>query len=184
MMVYSSVTTYYHDKRTDLVKSDYFAFFINGMNISNIVYDEKDYGEYVSPSQDSLFEGNVPEMIYENIEDKYKYQINLIHPATIIHDGLRMINFPAFIKAMKSLIKGRVLHLYGIVFTDVSSPITSTICLATNSKWSHCGLLLRDEMNQKYLFESNGSASDVLQWHRPVRPDLDHQKPKDQLPHI
>ena len=64
---------------------------------------------YVPPSQDSLFEGYVPETIYENIEDIYKYQINVIHPATIIHDGLRMLNFPAFVKAMKELIKGRVL---------------------------------------------------------------------------
>ena len=159
--MYSSITHYYTDQN-EKTTSDYFGFFRNGTNLSDVKYVERDYGPYVPPSQDTLFEGSVPEIIDEHREDYHFTLHPLIHPAAYLYEGIKYFNYPDFVKSMKELIKGHVLKIYGIVFTDISSPITSTICYATNSKWSHVGLLLRDENLNKYLFESNGSATDVL----------------------
>ena len=37
-----------------------------------------------------------------------------------------------------------------------------SICIATKGEWSHVGLVLRDEMGQKYCFEATGSAGEII----------------------
>ncbi len=61
-----------------------------------------------------------------------------------------------------SLIEGADLALWGIGLFAGTDIVSKFIRKATGSEWSHVGLILKDQKDQLYCFESTGSASDIL----------------------
>lgn len=70
-----------------------------------------------------------------------------------------------YVATQQELIKDKALKLWGVALFSGTDPFSYAIKLITSSKVSHVGLILTDENNVKYSYESTGSASDILEKH-------------------
>ncbi|WP_032113823.1 hypothetical protein [Candidatus Paracaedibacter symbiosus] len=86
-------------------------------------------------------------------------------PNTILQQVEETLQFgnKEFLEEEKQLIEGRPLNLWGIALFSANDWVGTFIRTATDSDWSHCGLILKDEKDQSlYGFESTGAASDIV----------------------
>lgn len=72
-----------------------------------------------------------------------------------------------FEKVERELIKGKNFQLWGIGLFAGNDPFSFIIREATSSDWSHCALILKDQFDQKYCFESTGSLEGILDGVKP-----------------
>ncbi|AIK95886.1 hypothetical protein [Candidatus Odyssella acanthamoebae] len=67
-----------------------------------------------------------------------------------------------FVAQQKEMIEGKKLKLWGIALFSGTDLFSYGIKIVTESKWSHVGMVLIDEAEQKYSYESTGSAEEIL----------------------
>jgi hypothetical protein len=67
-----------------------------------------------------------------------------------------------FVAQQREMIEGKKLKLWGIALFSGSDLFSYGIKIVTESKWSHVGMVLVDEVGQKYSYESTGSAEEIL----------------------
>jgi hypothetical protein len=74
----------------------------------------------------------------------------------------RALGSSVFVETENALIKGKKLTLWGVALFAGSEIFSEIIRTATGSSWSHVGLILTDENDTLYSFESTGSFEDIL----------------------
>ncbi len=72
---------------------------------------------------------------------------------------------PRTIDRQKRLIADKTLSLWGIALFSGNEPISEVIRLVTISKWSHVGLIFKDQEDELYSFEATGSLSQIITEH-------------------
>lgn len=71
----------------------------------------------------------------------------------------------SFISQQKELIKDKQLKLWGVGLFSGSEAFSLAIQAATATSWSHVTLILVDQYDQKYCYQSNGDAMQILIQH-------------------
>jgi hypothetical protein len=99
-------------------------------------------------------------LLDEQKENATKRDSSVSLATVTVHDVLS--GSSVFVETENELIKGKKLTLWGVSLFAGSEIFSEIIRTATGSSWSHVGLILTDESDTLYSFESTGSFEDIL----------------------
>lgn len=101
---------------------------------------------------------NAPISASEDLREEDHFLIKRDSPAVFSNTLTR----ERIVDKQLDLIKDRQLTVWGIALLSGTDPFSLGIRTLTASKWSHVGLILADEKDEQYCFESTGSATEIL----------------------